>query len=97
MKLEEAIIHAEEKAKALGDCECAKEHLQLASWLKTLDLFHKAAIKQEKTLHSEFGGWGHSMFCNAPTDIGFGTGRCNCGVTDMLHALKEMEKLNVSK
>jgi hypothetical protein len=35
MTLEEAIAHCEERAKA--DCtECAKEHRQLAEWLKEL-------------------------------------------------------------
>lgn len=33
MTLDEAIKHAEEKA---GNCECGKEHAQLASWLKEL-------------------------------------------------------------
>ena len=31
MTLEEAIEHCKEKSK--GDCECAKEHEQLAQWL----------------------------------------------------------------
>lgn len=36
MTLQEAIDHALEKAKELGSCECANEHLQLAGWLKEL-------------------------------------------------------------
>lgn len=35
MTLDEAIEHAEEKAKTLCG-ECAQEHLQLADWLKEL-------------------------------------------------------------
>lgn len=38
MELEEAIDHAKQKAKELGDCECAKDHLQLAEWLEELKL-----------------------------------------------------------
>lgn len=33
MTLEQAIAHAQEKAKELGKCKCAKEHKQLAKWL----------------------------------------------------------------
>lgn len=36
MELEEAIEHAKQKAVELGDCECAKEHLQLVEWLEEL-------------------------------------------------------------
>ena len=36
MSLEDAIKHAEDKAKELGCCECAEEHKQLAEWLKEL-------------------------------------------------------------
>ncbi|WP_276954306.1 hypothetical protein [Helicobacter rodentium] len=36
MTLDEAITHALEKANELKNCECAKEHLQLAEWLKEL-------------------------------------------------------------
>ena len=36
MSLEEAIKHCEEKAKELSCSECAKQHLQLAIWLKEL-------------------------------------------------------------
>lgn len=38
MTLDEAIAHAMEKANELKDCdcECAKDHLQLAEWLKEL-------------------------------------------------------------
>ncbi len=31
--LTEAINHCIEKANKLGDCECAKDHLQLTEWL----------------------------------------------------------------
>lgn len=50
-----------------------------------LALFVKAAEKQEKALDSEFGGWGHSIFCNYSQ--GDGTS-CNCGIKDMIHALR---------
>lgn len=36
MTLEEAIDHSLAKAKQLGDCDCGKEHLQLAEWLTEL-------------------------------------------------------------
>ena len=36
MTLEEAIEHAETRSNALADCKCAKEHRQLAEWLKEL-------------------------------------------------------------
>ncbi len=36
MSLEEAIKHCEDKARELGCSECAKEHLQLADWLREL-------------------------------------------------------------
>lgn len=36
MEIKEAIAHALEKAQELGDCECAREHLQLAHWLQEL-------------------------------------------------------------
>jgi hypothetical protein len=38
MTLDEAIQHAEEQAYKLGNCECGKEHKQLAEWLKELKL-----------------------------------------------------------
>ncbi len=50
-----------------------------------LELFVKAAERQEQTLTSEWGGWGHSIYCN--NSSGKGTS-CNCGVTNMLHALR---------
>ncbi|WP_367567771.1 hypothetical protein [Lacrimispora sp.] len=36
MSLEEAIKHCEDKAKEMGCSECAKDHLQLADWLREL-------------------------------------------------------------
>ena len=36
MTLEEAIEHAETRSNELADCKCAKEHRQLAEWLKEL-------------------------------------------------------------
>ena len=40
MTLDEAIKHAEEKAK-LGCSECAKEHRELAAWLKELKWYRE--------------------------------------------------------
>jgi hypothetical protein len=55
---------------------------------KLLKKFVAAARKQEKAIHG--GSWNHAAFCNFPTDTGNGSG-CNCGLSDMLFALKEYE------
>lgn len=57
---------------------------------EVLAMFIKAAEKQKRSLDS---AWGHAIFCNYPSDIGNGYGRCNCGISDMLTALKEYQKL----
>ena len=49
--------------------------------------FIQAARKQRKALES--GGWGHSLICNQCQ----GPDRCNCGVNDMMKALKDHESL----
>ena len=41
MTLEEAIVHAETRSKELADCKCAREHKQLAEWLKELHYLRK--------------------------------------------------------
>ena len=56
--------------------------------------FVQAARKQEKAIHSEFGGWGHALWCNYQRDEGNGNGRCNCGVSDMLTALRNYDSAN---
>lgn len=58
--------------------------------------FVAAARKQERSIHSEFGGWGHAIWCNFQRDIGNG-GRCNCGVSDMLTALVKYDSANAER
>lgn len=49
MNLDEAIEHALEKAEELmknqNTCECGKEHLQLAEWLKELEVLREHFYK----------------------------------------------------
>ena len=45
MTIDEAIRHAEDKARELGCTECAADHWQLASWLRRL-----AALEADKRL-----------------------------------------------
>ena len=40
--IDEAIRHAEDKARELGCTECAQEHRQLAAWLRELKFRRKA-------------------------------------------------------
>lgn len=44
--IDEAIRHAEDKARELGCTECAQEHRQLAGWLRELKFrrVHQAAL-----------------------------------------------------
>ena len=42
LSIDEAIRHAEDKARELGQCECAQEHWQLAAWLRELKFRRKA-------------------------------------------------------
>ena len=42
MTIDEAIRHAEDKARELGCTECAQEHRQLAAWLRELRFRRKA-------------------------------------------------------
>lgn len=51
MILEEAIKHAEFIAGALGCNECAKEHVQLAEWLKELKEYKKQVFKLGDTVY----------------------------------------------
>ena len=46
MTIDEAIRHAEDKARELGCTECAQEHRQLAGWLRELKFrrAHQAAL-----------------------------------------------------
>ena len=41
MTLEEAIIHAKEKAQTIKCKECADEHRQLAEWLEELKKYRE--------------------------------------------------------
>jgi hypothetical protein len=52
--------------------------------------FIKAAKKQKKCIES--GDLPHSIWCNYQTDRGNGEGKCNCGISDILTALKLYEK-----
>ena len=45
MTIDEAIIHAEAKARELGCTECAQEHYQLAGWLRELNFRRKQQLK----------------------------------------------------
>lgn len=66
--------------------------LEIESRIKQIkserDAFVVAARKQKIALKN---GWGHAVWCNFQRDIGNGQGRCNCGVADMLTALKKFE------
>ena len=42
LSIDEAIWHAEDKARELGCTECAQEHRQLAAWLRELKFRRKA-------------------------------------------------------
>ena len=42
LSIDEAIRHAEDKARELGCTECAQEHRQLAAWLRELKFRRKA-------------------------------------------------------
>ena len=42
MTIDEAIRHAEDKARELGCTECAQEHRQFAGWLRELKFRRKA-------------------------------------------------------
>lgn len=46
LSIDEAIRHAENKARELGCTECAQEHRQLAAWLRELKFrrAHQAAL-----------------------------------------------------
>ena len=46
LSIDEAIRHAEDKARELGCTECAQEHRQLAAWLRELKFrrVHQAAL-----------------------------------------------------
>lgn len=48
--IDEAIEHAKERAERLGDCECAREHAQLAAWLEELSAYRRAQPNEPITL-----------------------------------------------
>ena len=45
LSIDEAIRHAEDKARELGCTECAQEHRQLAAWLRELKFRRKQQLK----------------------------------------------------
>ena len=47
LSIDEAIRHAEEKARELGCTECAQEHYQLAAWLRELKFRRKQQLKSD--------------------------------------------------
>ena len=49
MTIDEAIRHAEDKARELGCTECAQEHYQLAGWLRELKFRRKAQAALDAT------------------------------------------------
>lgn len=70
MTLEEAIVHAEEKAKS--ECgKCASEHRQLADWLKKLKNYEKKMEETEgcgwipvtERLPEQIGGESEEVLC----------------------------------
>lgn len=63
----------------------------LTSALEALERFEKAAVKLKRASFS--GEHMHSVFCNAPVAEGFGNGKCNCGITDINHALDQYREV----
>lgn len=59
--------------------------LSTGDWLAG---FLAAARKQRA---AELGKYGHAAHCNFPRPEGNGLGRCNCGISDLLSALKAYE------
>ena len=62
MTIEEAINHCEEKAS--GCSECAKEHAELAEWLKELIELRENQAKYEKALEMACDRIAVSADCN---------------------------------
>jgi len=54
MTLEEAIKHANEKAKEQGDCPCGSDHKQLAEWLEELKSFQDDFWKDGRSYKNNF-------------------------------------------
>ena len=52
LSIDEAIRHAEDKARELGCTECAPEHRQLAAWLREMKFprAHHAALYAARRL-----------------------------------------------
>lgn len=53
MTLKDAVKHAREQAKELGNSQCGAEHTQLAEWLEELDQFKEAGRSFEKGITEE--------------------------------------------
>lgn len=87
LSLDEAILHCQERAAA--DCsECAREHLQLAEWLKELKSLREKQIpmrvKERKILRDMYGHpytiRGNCPTCGSAGLLASNTDYCNaCG------------------
>ena len=49
MRLQDAIVHAEDAARKCSDKECSAEHQQLAEWLKELQALRDKGLDSRKT------------------------------------------------
>ena len=73
-------------------CNAQKEIDRLKTENQELKNKHNALIQACKKMKMALreGGWGHSILCNFPVDPSQKP-TCNCGVNDMLTALKIIE------
>lgn len=53
-----------------------------------LEQFVKEAARKQRAALQE-GGWGHAIWCNMQTEK---VAKCNCGIADVMMALKAFEK-----
>lgn len=85
MTLDEAIKHCEEvaeshdriaqiKAVTLEECKCAKEHRQLATWLREL----KQLREQTKTEGGKVGCWEWVQYESKPNFGNWHCSECRC-------------------
>jgi len=73
-------------------CNTQKEINRLRDELSKKHKIYEALVKACEKMHLAMGdgGWGHSVLCNfssAPI-----TTPCNCGLNDMLWALKQIQQ-----
>lgn len=70
MTIHEAIKHAEEQSIKLGNCDCAKEHKQLADWLRELlclrETISRISTEEKSTLNGSVVGSIPTERANAP-------------------------------